>query len=160
MCDVMHSYHLAHGMQLPVACTLHPGRAYGALSNGPDGGCTVPGHPSCSMRGVLRDICLEYPEDLFNGRDDELDEGMTLTRFVFECEGATYHSVYSAMTHGFPGHARQTPRQEIESISMGAEVHGYWLDFAWREQLLEHEAVSGDTVLRRQDYSEIVTVLD
>ena len=159
--DVIQTHHITHGLQLPVACTLHPGRVYGSLSNGPTGhACTVAGHPSCSMRGVLRDIALEYSEDIFNAPDDELDKRMELTRFVFECNGITYHSVYSAMQHAFPDHHTSTKRQAIESISMGTEVGGYWLDFAWREELLEYEAASGDTVLRRPDGTSVATVLE
>ena len=161
MWDVIQTQHTTHGLQLPVACTLHPGRVYGILSNGPtDHACTVAGHPSCSMRGVLRDIALEYSEDIFNAPDDELDERMELTRFAFEYNGITYHSVQSALQHAFPCHPRLTRRQAIECITMGTEVHGYWLDFAWREELLEYEAASGDTVLRRPDGTSVATILE
>jgi len=159
--DVIRTHHNIHGLHLPVACTIHPGRVYGSLSNGPaDSSCSVAGHPSCSMHGVLRDMTLEYNEDVFNSPDDELDEHMRITRFVFECESVVYCSVRDAMKKAFPSNTAPTRRQAIESISMGAEVNGYWLDFAWREELLECEAVSGDTVMRRQNGTSIATALE
>ena len=161
MWDVIYTHHTTHGLCLPIACTLHPERLYGILTNGPTAlGCTTPGHPACSMRGVLKDMAIEIQHDIFNSRDDEIDDKMMLTRFVFECEGVTYHSIASAMSHGFTCRPPQTARQEIESITLGTEVDGYWFDFAWREELLEHEVISGDTVLYRTHDTSVVTVVD
>lgn len=159
--DVIQTHHITHCLQLPVACTLHPGRIYGTLSNGPmDQSCTVAGHPSCSMRGVLRDMTVEYSENIFNAPDNELNECMELTLFVFEFNGITYHSVYSALQHAFPCQNELTKRQAIESISMGIEVNGYWLDFAWREEIIEIESAYGDSLLLRPDGSSVVTIIE